>query len=216
MAYCCVCGKIVEEDHGMLLVRGRPVPICMTCGNILDDVEPLQQNDPKRKELYRKIQERMKNGAGPAVIETIGAIFGTTENVKSQKYVEQDEMETGRETEHNIESPKATTSEATISSLSNFLSGFAVVFLILAIILCFVIGIPLTRYKPTTGWTVIIGGVLGSILTFSVIMLMLSIATTIGNISNKLSESNKHMAENNKQLNRIVNMITAEVKKQKK
>lgn len=217
MANCCVCGKVAEEDCGNLLVYGRPAPICASCGNILDDVESVQQNDPKREELHKKIKEKMiSGGAMPAVVETIESIFSNTEDAKIQEYVEQEKAAAEREAENNLESSEPSTSEGSISSLSSFLSVFAVIFLILAIILSLVIGIPLTRFEPATGWTVIIGGILGSVLTFSIIMLTLSVASTIANISNKLDETNEQIASTNKQLNRIASIITNEFKKQKK
>ncbi len=217
MANCCVCGKVAEEDHGNLLVYGRLAPICASCGSILDDVEALQQNDPKRGELHKRIKEKMINsGASPAVIETIDSIFSNAEDTKIQEYIEREKVAAESEAAQNLESSKPSTSEGSISSLSKFLSVFAVIFLILAIILCLVIGIPLTRYEPATGWSVIIGGILGSVLIFSIIMLTLSVASTIANISNKLDETNEQIASTNKQLNRIASMITTEFKKQKK
>ena len=152
----------------------------------------------------------------PAVVETIESIFSNTEDAKIQEYVEQEKAAAEREAENNLESSEPSTSEGSISSLSSFLSVFAVIFLILAIILSLVIGIPLTRFEPATGWTVIIGGILGSVLTFSIIMLTLSVASTIANISNKLDETNEQIASTNKQLNRIASIITNEFKKQKK
>ncbi len=216
MANCCICGKIAEADQGSLLINGRAVPICASCGDILDQVETLKQNDPKRNELYRVMQEKMKNGdAHPAVIETINEIFSDTDNATIQEYIEQDKVEAIREAEQEEQLASAT-HESSISSLSNFLSVFAVIFLILAIILSLVIGIPLTKYEPATGWTVIIGGILGSVLTFSIIMLTLSVASTIANISNKLDDTNEQITTTNKQLSKIANMINSESKKQKK
>lgn len=217
MANCCVCGKVTEEDCGNLLVYGRTAPICTSCGNILDDIESLQQNDPKREELHKKIKDKMiSGGAMPAVVETIESIFNNTEDAEIQKYVEEEKAAAERETENSIESSETSTSEGSISSLSNFLSAFADIFLIVAVILSLVIGIPLISYEPAIGWTVIIGGILGSVLTFSIIMLTLSVASTIAKISNKLDETNEQIASTNKQLNRIASIITTEFKKQKK
>jgi hypothetical protein len=122
MANCCVCGKVAEEDCGNLLVYGRPAPICASCGNILDDVESVQQNDPKREELHKKIKEKMiSGGAMPAVVETIESIFSNTEDAKIQEYVEQEKAAAEREAENNLESSEPSTKYVFISHFTMFM-----------------------------------------------------------------------------------------------
>lgn len=113
----------------------------------------------------------------------------------------------------------AITSKNHIESLCNFLSVFALVFLVCAILLCLVIGGILVSDSLTraTGWTIIIGGVLGAILSFAMIMLMLNVALAVGKINDKMDITNEKIDHTNKQLDRIVNMLSdAENRKQKK
>ena len=219
MGRCCICGKDTDGNAGGLLIDGRTVPICDDCGKILDSVETMEQSDPKRKELHTHLQEKLKNnGAADAVIEAVNDIFleETADNVN--EFIESEKIEYEREQQEEKAIAEASSGNA-IESLCGILSVFAWVFLICGIILSFVIGIPLTNdyYARSTGWSVIFGGIIGTCLSFAMIMLALSVASAIGKINDKMDEANEKIENTNKQLSKIASMLSSsENRKQKK
>ncbi len=219
MGRCCICGNNTDANFGGLLINGRTAPICNDCGEVLDAVEAMEQSDPKRKTLHSLLQEKMKDsGATSSVIEAVNDIFvgEAEENVK--EFIETEKIEYERE-KHEAREAAAASSSSPIESLCNFLSVFAVIFLIGGVILSFVIGIPLTKdyYARASGWSVIIGGIIGTVLSFAMIMLALSVASAIGKINDKMDDTNERIDNTNKQLSRIANMLSSsENKKQKK
>lgn len=219
MGRCCICGKDTDANSGGLLINGRTAPICNDCGGILDSAEELAPSDPKRKALHSQLQEKMKdNGAASSVIEAVNEIFSGEAEESVKEFVESEKIEYEKEKQEEKE-VAALSSGSSIESLCNFLSVFAVIFLIGGIILSFVIGIPLTKdyYARSSGWSVIIGGIIGTILTFAMIMLVLSVASAIGKINDKMDDTVEKIGDTNKQLSRIVSMLSSsENRKQKK
>ncbi len=219
MSRCCICGNETESNAGGLLINGRTAPICNACGDVLDAAETMDRQNPRKKELLSLLQEKMKeNGSSSAVIEAINEIFSEdpSEDIKEFIQTEKNDIEREKREEKEI---AAITSKNHIESLCNFLSVFAVIFLVCGILLCLVVGgilasEPLTK---ATGWTIIIGGILGTILCFAMIMLMLNVALAIGKINGKMDVTNEKIENTNKQLGRIANMLSsAENRKQKK
>lgn len=219
MGRCCICGKDTDANAGGLLINGRTAPICDDCGKILDSAEAMEQSDPRRKELHSQLQEKLKNsGAASAVIGAVNEIFVGEPAENIQEFIESEKIEYEREKQQEKAAAEAS-SGSSIESLCSFLSVFAVVFLIGGIILSLVIGIPLTKdyYARSSGWSVIIGGIIGTVLSFAMIMLVLSVASAIGRINDKMDDTNEKIENTNKQLSRIASMLSsAENRKQKK
>ncbi|MBE5803638.1 MAG: hypothetical protein E7316_03900 [Clostridiales bacterium] len=212
MERCCICGHDADLNLGGLLINGRTVPICADCAGILDKAEELDQNAPERKELHAQLQAKMKNSnAGHVVIATVNRIFTNEDSQDIQMLNEREQIEHQQETE-------AVSPGSSIESLCSFLSVFAVILLIAGIVLSLLIGVPLTQLQMTraNGWGVIIGGIIGTMLTFAMIMLVLSVASAIGRINAKLDDTNDQLAATNKHLARIASMLSAENRKQKK
>lgn len=217
MGRCCICGNNTDANSGGILINGRTAPICNDCGEILDAVETMDQQDPQRKSLHSLLQGKMKeSGATSSVIETVNEIFAgeAAENVK--EFIESEKNEYEREKQEEKEVAAAGSGNS-IESLCNFLSVFAVIFLVSGMIVSLIIGVPLTNYMPSSGWSIIIGGIIGTVLVFAMIMLVLCVSSAIGKINDKMDDTNDKIDNTNKQLSRIANMLSSsENHKQKK
>ncbi len=216
MGRCCICGNYTNEGSGVILINGRTIPVCDICGKMLDDAEKLQQDNPQRHEIYSALQERMRNsGAQSVVIETINNLFSSAESSRTQEYVEMEKKAQDREEqeERALEIP-ANRNE--IEVLSNFLSIFAIIGLIGGIVLSLILGISLIHQPmmQATGWVVIVGGILLSILCFAIIMLALKVSSAIGSINDKMDDTNSNLENLNKKLTGIVKYYSSDTRGQ--
>ena len=210
MGYCCICGNTTDSNSGSLLINGRTAPICDECAEVLDQAETLEMKDPRRAECLDILHEKMRlNGSGPAVIETVNKIIASQESMDFQKFIENEKEETRRQKQE--EETMAATVVNPIERYGGFLAVFAIIFLVVGIILCIVMGGTLMNNSDTapTGWAVLIGGSLLCILSYAMIMLLLSVASAIGKINDKIDDING-------KLDKIVTYLSAENRKQKK
>ena len=216
MGRCCICGNNTDANSGGLLINGRTAPICNECGEILDAAETLEQQNPQKIELHSLLNGKMKeNGAPIPVIEAVNEFFTGEETDDINAFIASERNEHEREKREAA----AARSDNQIEGLCSFLAVFAVIFLVAGVILSLVIGIPLTKdsYTRAGGWSVIIGGMLGTVLSFAMILLVLSVASAIGKINDKMNVTNEKIDRTNQQLSGIAGMLPSfDSRRQKK
>ena len=213
---CCICGTVEDEESGTLMVNGFAAPLCSGCAKLLDEAGALRSDDARRAQIRSRLNEKLKKyDAEIGVIESVNGFFEDGDPHELKAFLEAEEAEYRRE---KAEEATEADGRSSIHGIVHFLSVFAVIFLVLGILASYLIGVPMMHYRDTslTGWIVIIGGTIMSILAYACITLTLSVASAIGSIDEKLSDTNDRIDTMNERLARFADMFSAYAKKQKK
>lgn len=206
MNTCCICGKEIGADPQAIAVKGKTCPICDDCSALLDVVETMDAKTPASENAVKALKKNMLDNSSSmdvydAVVDIINAPGQAVAEAEAETEGEPAPVVThGLKPEEVDDAPES----SSIQGLVNFLSKFAVFFLIVGILGSLIIGGIMAGNSATsaTGWGIIFGGILASILSFAMIMLLLSVAEAIGRIDQRLENIEKLMESGGKKTRR--------------
>lgn len=206
MNTCCICGKETGADPQGIAVKGKTCPICDDCSALLDVVETTDPKTPASENAVKTLKKNMlDNGSLMDVYDAVVDIINGPKQAVAESETEA-EGEPAPVVTHGLKPEEAdeTPESSSIQGLVNFLSKFAVFFLIVGILGSLIVGGIMVGNSPTpaTGWGIIFGGILVSILSFAMIMLLLSVAEAIGRIDQRLENIEKLMESGSKKTTR--------------
>ncbi len=222
---CCICGKAVQSDASLLYINHRrSEPICDECAGILDQAEPLDPQDPQVERLRGQLRERMAaSGADGAIAATLDSILGekpphhsapdslidepTALPERQRRHSENEEQD-----EQDKPSEGADDTSEKIEHYCFIISLINIAVLIIGIIVSFAVGILLANNKETSGlgWAVLLGGIAAVVLMFAENMLLLHVASAIGQIRTSMDETSKSLSTISRQISNIEKVFKSE------
>ncbi len=186
MSACCICGHDTGDDALAIVVNGKERQICDECASMLDVLQEEENGSPRREEAVSALKKKMLDSV--ASMDVYNAVNEIIHPSKSLNYFQASAKEAFREQEDTEETAETASDSSPIEKLVNFLSVFAVVFLVAGVLMSLIVGFIMVSHYETnaTGWILIIAGTLGTILTFAVIMLGLAVAEAVGRMDRRM------------------------------
>lgn len=206
---CCICGKEFDEEGAVLLVSGKPSSVCAECADELDIIANEVSTDSDRNHAAESLKKKMTtHGSHYTVVEAVMRIIN--ENIKVT-VSDKNDNNCDKKKEQAEESV-TDSSNRSIKSFCSYLTTLLKVYRVAGIIISLICGIVMigNPYTLSAGFGVLIGGILFTVLSFSISMLMISVASAIGEMNNRVANICDHLDLTTKHITRITNILSSQ------
>lgn len=197
---CCICGKMTDNDNGILLTGGRIGSVCRECDALLNEIDAENPDKTGAENAYRELQVKMQESkASLVVFDAVESVYKNPEGSPvpdaSANRARTDVYPSGGakgSTGTDSKTPAGgTTRGFALIKLAGNVDAFMLIFTIIEVIICIGIGISV----PYFGWMIGVGGSLLAIMAYVFVHMILRVFEEIGRISDNTQETNRHLAE---------------------